>query len=423
MQPIPILVICPRQIDYFNCQTIPNREKYDFHFLDAPLELSGFSKDFDVMAYLERCRQYISQHHIQVVIATRDIPSLLQSQLSQEFEHLRGGSVESVFICLHKYYTHEVIDFPSSQYAVCFLDQKQVLFEDLQEIDIPFPWIIKPCTTACSSSIFKVANYQEAQNALKFNQDIVAENLTYLSPFLQTYLDSKEYPLIGNSPILIEEYIDFPHKCCVDGCVSNGEIIIWGIADSHYYTSKPECFADFTFPSTLPESIQEKLTQAYRKIVRKLIESGFNNQFVDVEFFVSDRGEIKVMEVNGRMIPISTSLYRQCLNQGDPYTALIEIGMGYQPKTPTLNGLVGGIFYLQTFAKDFVKNLFDFQLADNLPNVEVRANPQQEIKEISAGGFTLAAVNLVGKSYGEISQQANTLRRKLLKQPEFSPWD
>lgn len=423
MQPFPILVICPRQIDYFNCQTIPNREQYEFHFLDAPLALSGFSQDFDLMAYLEICRQYIRQQDIKVVLATRDIPSLLQAQLSQEFEHLRGGSVESAFICLHKYYTHKLIDFTSSQYDLCLIDGKKALSEYLESIEIPFPWMMKPCTTACSSSILKVSNFQDAQNAIATYKESLAANLSYLSPFFQTYLDLERYPLIDSNSILVEEYIDFPHKVCVDGCVSNGEILIWGISDSHYFVSQPECFANFTFPSTLPESIQAQLKLAYQEIVKQLMEYGFDNQFVDVEFFVSEQEEIKIMEINGRMIPISASLYRQCLNQGDPYTALIQIGMGYQPKIPTLNGLVGGIFYITTFGQDLAKNLFDFEIAQSLSNLEIRVIPEQEITETSASGFPLATVNLVGNSYEEIHQQANSLRKQLLKQPELSPWN
>lgn len=423
MDAIPILVICPRQIDYLNCQTIPDREKYDFHFLDAPLELSGFSLDFDPMAYIENCRQYIRKYDIQVVLATRDVPSLLQSQLSQEFEHLRGASVESIFLCLHKYYTHKFIDPTPIDYAVCKLDTDKALSEYLEEIDIPFPWMMKPCTTACSSSIFQVGNRQEAENTIAVYKEGILDNLNYLSPFFQTYLNSEQYPLITSHPILVEEYIDFPHKCCVDGCVSNGEILIWGISDSHYYPSQPECLADFTFPSTLPEAIQEELNLAYEKIVQRLIEYEFDNQFVDVEFFLNDKGEIKVMEINGRMIPISASLYRQFLNQGDPYTALIQIGMGVPPKTPTENGLVGGIFYITTFAKGIAENLFDFERANSIPNIEMRVTPQQEITAISASGYALATVNLVGNSYAEIHAQANTIRRQLLKQPELSPWN
>ena len=43
--------------------------------------------------------------------------------------------------------------------------------------------------------------------------------------------------------------------------------------------------------------------------------------------------------------------------------------------------------------------------------------------ENSVSGFTLATVNLVGNSYKEIHQKANVIRRQLLKQPEFSPWN
>lgn len=105
---------------------------------------------------MEECRQYVKQHDIKVVLATRDIPSLLQAQLSQEFEHLRGPSVESSFLCLHKYYTHQQISFPSSEYAICGLEGGKNLSEWVREIDIAFPWIMKPCTGACSSSILKV---------------------------------------------------------------------------------------------------------------------------------------------------------------------------------------------------------------------------------------------------------------------------
>ncbi len=423
MELIQILVICPRSVDYLNCQTIPDKEKYEFHFLDAPLELSGFSQSFDITNYLAQCRRYIQQHDIKVVLATRDIPSLLQAQLSQEFEYIQGTNVESAFICLHKYYTHQQINFASSQYAISLLEQKDNLFKKLEAVHIPFPWIMKPCTTACSSSIYKVYTLQQAKDKMIDYKNILADNLNYLSPFLQTYLDLDQYPLADENSILIEEYIDYPYKCCVDGCVSHGNIIIWGISDSHYYSNHPECFADFTFPSTLPESIQSKLNQAYQEIVQQLMEYGFDNQFVDVEFFVSETGEIKVMEINGRMIPISATLYHQCLNQGDPYTALIQIGMGYQPKIPTLNGLVGGIFYLTTFSKDIAINLFDFELAKEMPHVEIRASPQQEVTENSVSGFALATVNLVGNSYEEIHQKANVIRRQLLKQPEFSPWN
>lgn len=55
--------------------------------------------------------------------------------------------------------------------------------------------------------------------------------------------------------------------------------------------------------------------------------------------------------------------------------------------------------------------------------MEIRVSPEQEVTEISVSGLTLATVNLVGNSYVEIHDKANNIRRKLLKQSEFSPWN
>jgi hypothetical protein len=257
---------------------------------------------------------------------------------------------------------------------------------------------MKPCTTACSSSIFKVFNLREAIDQIKHYDDFISDNLNYLVPFLKRYLDVEKYPLISANPILVEEYIDFPYKCCVDGCVSNGEIIIWGISDSHYFAQRPECCADFTLPSTLPHPMQNQLRQAYQKIVQRLITYGFNNQFINIEFFASAQGDLKVMEVNGRMAPVAAPLYRQCLNQGDPYTALIVMGIGHQPREPTPNGFVGGIFYITTLAQDKAKNLLDFEQTNHISNIEIRVDPEQEITGVGLNGFPLATVSLVGNS-------------------------
>ncbi|MGK7903966.1 MAG: hypothetical protein AB4352_21675 [Hormoscilla sp.] len=68
----------------------------------------------------------------------------------------------------------------------------------------------------------------------------------------------------------------------MDGCVFKGEIIIWGISDNHYFARHPECLADFTFPSSLPDKTQRQLTEAYIAAVQRLIAYKFDNQFVDI---------------------------------------------------------------------------------------------------------------------------------------------
>jgi hypothetical protein len=44
------------------------------------------------------------------------------------------------------------------------------------------------------------------------------------------------------------------------------------------------------------------------------------------------------------------------------------------------------------------------------------------VKPVSEFGFVLAQIDLFGRSYAEIKEEADQLRRRLLKQPETSPW-
>ena len=442
MKPIQVLVICPTPIDYINCQHLIEQHRYQLHCLDAPLAANGFSQDFKIDRYLDQCRRLIQEHHIDVVVATRDIPSILQAQLCQDFEHLRGPSVESTFLCANKYYTHQWVEFNASQYRVLpipladtistVVDESYSLpqslsietgwTELLKDFKVPFPWILKPCMSACSSLIFKVNSHQEAIETADIYRRFILNNLSYLQPLLRNGLDQDKYPLQHTYSVLVEAYIDVPHKCCVDGCISQGDIVIWGISDSHYYLESPDSLADFTFPSSLPPSIQNHLRQAYRDILNRLIAYGFDNQFIDVEFFVSEEGDLTVMEVNGRMAPAAAPLYRQCLSQGDPYTALINLGLGDRVSEPTLNGQVGGTFYLSTLGQGLAEDFLDFESARQFENLEIRVKPQQAIVQNGLTSVSLATVSLVGRNYQELHSEANKIRQLVLKQPDLSPW-
>ncbi|MGK7903965.1 MAG: hypothetical protein AB4352_21670 [Hormoscilla sp.] len=130
---------------------------------------------------------------------------------------------------------------------------------------------------------------------------------------------------------------------------------------------------------------------------------------------------MKILEINGRISPSSASIYRQCLSNGDPYKALIDICCDRRPENPIPNGLLGGTFILQTFGNYRAENLLDFELANQMKDVNVRVKKEQCIAVESDSGCNLATVNIVGKKYQEILAKANIIRHQLLKQPELSP--
>ncbi len=105
----------------------------------------------------------------------------------------------------------------------------------------------------------------------------------------------------------------------VDGTVdSDGVAKVWVVSDSNYHRGAGVdlCFSDCSVPSRLygerPDLIA-KLERAYLEVCSRLAARGFRSSWVDVEFFVEEEGEgdVKLMEVNGRMFVQMTDVYRR----------------------------------------------------------------------------------------------------------------
>jgi hypothetical protein len=412
--PINVLVICPRSLDFINFDSTRYSNQYKFSFLEASIELSGFSKSFDILAYLEKCRSFIHKNNIDIIVSTQDIPALIQAKLYDEFENLssyrKSASLESSLLCLHKYYTRKYIDpSPIPFYALDLNNE-----EKIDTIDIPFPWILKPCTTACSSEIHKVFNLDEAISLLPNLKEKIIDGNQYLMPFFKKYFDKYQYPLLDKNIILIEQFIPSLTRCCVDGCVYDGEILIWGISEVNSYTDFPESMSDFLFPSLLSQETQLKLKEQYINIVNKLIDYGFNRQFVNVEFFVRKDGSLKLIEINGRLSPASTTLYRQCLINGDPYEALLQMSQSDCPAPPKWNNLYGGLFYVTVFSEGLAEELIDFKAIETFPEIEMRVKPNQYIDCNKDMGTNVASFSLIGECYEDMCSQADIIRNTLL---------
>ena len=418
---IQVAVLCPIQRDYLACETTKNREEYDFHYLDSEQITAGnVGEAFDIIAYIEFCKEYIEQHDIQVVLATHDIPAIIQAILCQQFKHLRGPSIESVLHCLHKFYTRAYLDPSPIRYTYVDLEN----FHTYSNVkSLGFPSFIKPAISATSLFVSMLKSYAEFEEKAAVLKEEFSQ-FRYFNVFADEYIDRAKYPLCFQNTALVEEYVQSPYKITMDGCVFNEQIIFWGLTDNIYFSSKPECFNACIYPSSLPEFIQENIRQSYSQIVHRLIDLGYDNQFVNVEFFVFEDGSLKVMEVNSRVFGQIRPIYVQCLEDGDQFAALIEICCGHRPKTPKPNGLFGGNFYVNTFADDITENLVNFEIADRHPEFTMNVSPGNYVCGSKRNqGFRLAYIDLVATTVEELYYQADELKRKFLKCPEASPWE
>ena len=148
MDPVSVLVLYPNPRIMLPIRSLPqdvsNKYRFIFHDRSKP-SISCTS----LQEYLEDAKKIVRQENVKIVLSTGDTGALLNAALVQEFPHLRGPSVESVFLAYNKYYTHYFLDTQPIPFACIDLSAAnldQACEEALDKVGTPA--FFKP-TTCC----------------------------------------------------------------------------------------------------------------------------------------------------------------------------------------------------------------------------------------------------------------------------------
>ena len=400
-----VLVTCPSQRDRKALAAI---DGYRFHLLDAKLNPRTPSTELDLLAYVDQCREYVRTHHVDAVFYSRDVADIVAAALCEEFG-FRGPSVESVFLCLHKYYSRLTESFPVRCAAIDLHDANP---------EVPgYPCYIKPPWLNLGILGFKLESPDDLRHALRVaRQEYGAWSPLYF-PFFRRYIDSQKYPLAARDIMLVEEFIDGP-QVTVEGWVSDHRPCIWAITDTNTYSGS-RVIDNFSLPSRHSPWTQALLSERAMEAIGNV---GLNNGFFNIEFWCHRDG-VTLTEINGRAATCFYNLYRQCLGSCI-YEAGLALATGQQfvlPSTST-TAVVGGQFNFITFAEGRAEYLLDFARAQAIPQLSLYVSPGDRVKQVSEFGTVLAQIDLFGRSYAEIHTEADRLRRLLLIRPDCSPW-
>jgi hypothetical protein len=335
------------------------------------------------------------------------VADLAAAALCEEFG-LRGPSVESVFLCIHKYYSRRS---ESSPVRCDYLN-----LEAEHPSVFGYPCYIKPPWLNLGILGFKLESSKDLQHALAIaRRDYGAWSPLYY-PFFRRYVDLQKYPLATRDIMLVEEFIDGP-QVTVEGWVSDQQPHIWAMTDTNTYPGT-RVIDNFSLPSRHSPKIQALLAERAMEVIGKV---GLNDGFFNIEFWCHD-DSVTLTEINGRAATCFYNLYRQCLGTCI-YEAGLALACGHAPIFPKPStGIVGGQFNIITFGEERAENLFDFERARTIPQLTCYFSPGDQVKQMSEFGIVLAQIDLFGRRYEEIHAEAERLRRWLLKQPECSPW-
>jgi hypothetical protein len=279
-----------------------------------------------------------------------------------------------------------------------------------------YPCYLKPPWLNLGILGFKLESPADLQRALRVaRQEYSAWSPLYY-PFFRQYIDLQKYPLAVQDIMLVEEFVE-GKQVTVEGWVYQNQAYVWAITDTNTYAGT-RVIDNFSLPSRQPAHIQTQLAQ---RAVEAIGNVGLNNGFFNIEFWCHN-DTVTLTELNGRAATCFYHLYRNCLG-ACIYQAGLLLACGRNPTVPAAGSeVVGGQFNFVTFGEDWAENLLDFARARSIPELTLYVSEGDWVKPVSEFGFVLAQLDLFGRSYEEVREEVNRLRRWLLKRPSTSPW-
>jgi hypothetical protein len=391
-----VLVVCPDGYDRWAFDRVA---RHRFHFVDAGISHWEASPDFDLLAYLGRCREVMRSEHIDAVVSTHDLGDLIAAVLARE-AGLPGPSPEAVFLCLHKLYGRRAEVDPIRCQAV-------LLDEPLPALTYPAymkaPWL------KLGLLGFKLESDDDARVAIELaRRELPAWSRQYYPLFAEA-VDLARYPLATTDMMLVEELVE-GRQVTVEGWSLNGEVQIWAMTDTNTFPGS-RVIDNFSTPSRVDAETVAALTA---KTVETIRAFGFDGGFFNIEFWLTDDG-VRLTEVNGRSAACFGGIYELALG-ADIFAAVAGVACGLAPRVlPRASGRVAGQFNVITFDDDLAGNLLDYDAAKLIPELSAFRRADERVRPVSEFGVVLGQIEIAGDSYAEIHARAEEMRRKLMK--------
>jgi hypothetical protein len=391
-----ILVVCPDSYDRWAFERVAGHR---FHFVEAGISHWEASPDFDLIAYLERCREVMRSEPMDAVVSTHDLGDLIAAVLAHE-AGLPGPSPEAVFLCLHKLYGRRAEIDPIR----C---QPVLLDEPLPALTYPAymkaPWL------KLGLLGFKLESDDDARAAMELaRRELPAWTRQYY-PLFAAAVDLAKYPLATTDMMLVEDFVE-GRQVTVEGWSLNGAIRIWAMTDTNTFPGS-RVIDHFSTPSRVDAETAAALTA---KTVETIRAFGFDGGFFNIEFWLTDDG-VRLTEVNGRSAACFGGIYELALG-ADIFAAVAGVACGLAPRVlPRASGRVAGQFNVITFDDDLAGNLLDYETATLIPEFCAFRRPDERVRPVSEFGVVLGQIEIAGESYAEIHARAEEMRRRLLK--------
>lgn len=341
-----VLVIRPQMRDLWSIEDSCCGDLYNVHYADVDMDPS---QPFDAVRYLDE----LARLPADAVVATHDNAALLAAIVAQR-RGLRGPTPEAVFTCQFK---------PASRASQRVAAPQAVpgyaIFDPAAAFEPPF--FLKPVFGTLSAGARRV----DALSAVD-----VRDHVGYARRYAPI-AGLMGLPAIEACGYLMEDLLS-GDEATLEGYVVGGCLTTIAITDSAKYRHT-DSFERFEYPTRLPAERQAEMIDIAARVVA---EVGFDDGLLNLEFFVPERGAVKVVEVNPRIAAQYAPLVK-ALHGRSTYEVMFELACGVDPcwDSRTPDG-VAISYCLRAFRDAFVERVPESQ-----HGLEILVRPGQRLSE------------------------------------------
>lgn len=316
--------------------TIRQADHYCYHALLPPGKIISAANYSMPELLAEACRKIEAFNGtIDAIVSFWDFPATIMLPTLRHAAGLSTTSTESILRCEHKYWSrliqHEVAPELIPEVAAFnpFADNP------LSQIDLDFPFWIKPVKAHSSILGFRIDNQADFSAAIPQIKERIGRFSDPFNFLFERADVPPEIAAVNGNYCLAEEIISAKNQCTLEGYVYNGEPRIYGVVDS-LREENPSSFSRYHYPSRLPAEVRQQMSEVAVRVIRR---TGLNNEPFNIEFFHDPAtGRITLLEINPRISKSHCPLFF-LVDGASHQQVMVEVALGIQPEYPCNQGI------------------------------------------------------------------------------------
>ncbi|UCE30289.1 MAG: ATP-grasp domain-containing protein, partial [Burkholderiales bacterium] len=265
----------------------------------------------------------------------------------------------------------------------------RLVVDPLAEIDLAFPFWIKPVKSVSSYLAFRIRDQRDFDQALRTLRSEIDRLAVPFDHILGHARLPPQIAAVSGRHCIAEAEISRGRQCTLEGYVYEGEVVVYGVFDSVRAGGGRSSFARYQYPSTLPARVRRRMAAITRRFMTHI---GYDGAPFNVEYFWDPRDDaIRMLEVNTRISKSHCPLFKMV--DGEYHHAVnLALGLGRRPDFPFRRGQhrVAAKFMLRHFRDARVARVPD---AAELEALRARF-PDTEIELHVAPGMRLSQLHV-----------------------------